>query len=134
MILTGAAGVGKSRLALQYAKNHSVTHKETLLCIRDNALPIYEDLPQFISLPGDYFIFVDDANELSGLKYVIQYATGTFAGIRVKLLLTVRDYAIKKVTEDISKIVPFQNIHIPAFSDEEIKGIVKKHYGIHDAE
>ena len=134
VILTGAAGVGKSRLALQYAKNHSVTHQETLLCIHDNALPIYEDLPQFISLPGDYFIFVDDANELSGLKYVIQYATGTFAGIRVKLLLTVRDYAIKKVTDDISKIVSFQNIHIPAFSDEEIKGIVKKHYGIHDAE
>lgn len=134
VILTGAAGVGKSRLALQYAKNHSVTHQETLLCIRDNALPIYEDLPQFISLPGDYFIFVDDANELSGLKYVIQYATGTFAGIRVKLLLTVRDYAFKKVTDDISKIVPFQSIHIPAFSDEEIKGIVKKHYGIQYAE
>lgn len=44
-----------------------------MLCIRDNALPIYEDLRLYISQQGDYFLLVDDANQVAGLSHILQY-------------------------------------------------------------
>lgn len=40
VILKGAAGTGKTRLALHYAKNHTQIKNEKVYCIHSNALPI----------------------------------------------------------------------------------------------
>ena len=69
---------------------------ENILCIHDKALPIYEDLKLYIDSPGNYFLFVDDANQLSGLKYIIDYVNRKYEGYNIKILITVRDYALKK--------------------------------------
>ena len=47
VIIKGAAGTGKTRLALHYVKNHPDTNNEKVYCIHSNALPIYEDLDIF---------------------------------------------------------------------------------------
>ena len=53
-VISGNAGTGKTRLAVEYAKNRSSEKGETLLCIRDNALPIYDDLQMHLNHPGKY--------------------------------------------------------------------------------
>ncbi|MBC3796416.1 ATP-binding protein [Acetobacterium tundrae] len=130
VILSGASGTGKTRLALHYAKNHAVIHNEKLYCIHSNALPIFEDLKFFIDSPGNYFLFIDDANQLSGLHHIIDYTTMKLEGYNVKILISVRDYALQKVTNDIRNIALYETVNISAFTDDEIKKILETVLGI----
>ena len=41
-------------------------------------------------------------------------------GYNVKILITVRDYAFQKVTNDIRDIVSFKSVSINAFTDDEV--------------
>ena len=130
VILSGAAGTGKTRLALHYAETYSDTHNEKLYCIHSNALPIYEDLKFFIDSPGDYFLFIDDANQLLGLQHIIRYTTMKPEGYNVKILITVRDYALQKVINDVREIASYENANISAFTDDEIKILLETALGI----
>lgn len=130
VVLSGAAGVGKTRLALHYATKYADAHHAKLYCIHSNALPIYEDLKLYIDRPGEYFLFVDDANQLSGLEHVIRYAVMDPEKYPVKILITVRDYALQKVTDDIRQLSRYEMIPVNAFTTDEIKELVKSALGI----
>lgn len=130
VILNGPAGTGKTRLALHYLKNHPYTNNEKIYCIHSNALPIYEDLKLFIDRPGNYFLFIDDANQLSGLQHIIRYVTMKPEGYNVSVLITVRDYALQKVINDVREITSYESINIKVFTDDEIKELLKVSLGI----
>ena len=130
VILTGPAGTGKTRLALQYAGTYSKSTDSQLLCIHDNALPIYEDLSIYMETPGRYVLVVDDANQLSGLQHVAQYVLRQADGYHVKILITVRDYAISKVKDEIGGITSFEILPLTLLSDEQIQQLIKQELGI----
>lgn len=130
VILNGAAGTGKTRLALHYVKNHPDANNEKVYCIHSNALPIYEDLKLFIDNPGYYFLFIDDANQLSGLQHIIRYVSMKPEGYNVKILITVRDYALQKVIKDVREITSYEIVNINVFSDGEIKKLLETSLGI----
>lgn len=130
VILNGAAGTGKTRLALHYVKNHPDADDEKVYCIHSNALPIYDDLKLFIDKPGNYFLFVDDANHLSGLQHIIRYTSMNQEGYNVKILITVRDYALQKVIKDVREIASYEIVNINIFSDDEIKKLLETSLGI----
>lgn len=75
VIVHGSAGTGKTRIALEAIRRFSSEDEYRLLCVKNNNQPIYEDLIAKIDQPGSYLLFVDDANELSGLAQIIQYIT-----------------------------------------------------------
>ena len=62
-------------------------------------MQLYEDLVSAVEEGKEYLVFVDDANELSGLNHVLEYLPKAAMGARhiSKLILTVRDYARKQV-------------------------------------
>lgn len=130
VILNGAAGTGKTRLALHYVKNHPDANNEKVYCIHSNALPIYEDLKLFIDNPGYYFLFIDDANQLSGLQHIIRYVSMKPEGYNVKILITVRDYALQKVIKDVREITSYEIVNINVFSDQQIKKLLETSLGI----
>lgn len=130
VILNGSAGTGKTRLALHYVKNHPNANNEKVYCIHSNALPIYEDLKLFIDRPGNYFLFIDDANQLSGLPHIIRYISMKPEGYNVKILITVRDYALQKVIKDVREIISYEIVNINVFSDDEIKKLLETSLGI----
>lgn len=130
VILNGSAGTGKTRLALHYVKNRPDINNEKVYCIHSNALPIYEDLKLFIERPGNYFLFIDDANQLSGLQHIIRYVCMKPEGYNVKILITVRDYALQKVIKDVREITSYEIVNINVFSDDEIKKLLETSLGI----
>lgn len=130
VILTGPAGTGKTRLALQYAGTYSKSTDSQLLCIHDNALPIYEDLSIYMETPGRYVFVVDDANQLSGLQHVARYSLRQAEGYYVKILITVRDYAISKVKDELGGITSFEILPLELLSDEQIQQLIKQELGI----
>ena len=130
VLLVGPAGVGKTRLALEYAKHHANTRNEKLLCIHNRSLPIYEDLKVYFEKPGEYFIVIDDANQLSEIEHVIEYVNKADLGYTIRILMTVRDYAVSKVKLDLSGVVYYETVSITPFTDEEISSLMKNHYGI----
>ena len=129
-VVSGNAGTGKTRLAVEYAKNRSSKKGETLLCIRDNALPIYEDLQMHLSHPGEYLLFVDDANQIAGLSHILQYIIKKENGINVKIIITVRDYALNEVHKKIMEFARYGIIKVQPFDKEKIEEIIKVNLGI----
>lgn len=130
VLLSGAAGVGKTRLAIEYAKMHSKKHEETLYCIHDRSLALYNDLVMYFEKPGKYFVVIDDANQLSELQHVVELTNQYNEGIHVSILITVRDYALQKVLTDICGLSKYEIVSVGCFSDDEIKALVSGHYGI----
>lgn len=130
VLLVGSAGTGKTRLALEYAKIHANEHHERLLCIHDRSIPMYEDLKLYLEKPGDYFIFIDDANQLSELEHVVEYVNKAETGYNVHVLMTVREYAVAKVKSDINGIIRYETVTIAPFTDEEVTSLMEKHYNI----
>ncbi len=130
VVVFGKAGVGKTRFTIEAAKKFSEQNAYRLLCIRSNDLPIYEDLIAYIPTPGNYLIFIDDANELNGLKHVLRYLSMTDQGYNVKVIVTVRDYARKYVIDQIKEFTIPQKIEIDKFSDEEIRKFLQENLEI----
>lgn len=130
VILSGSSGTGKTRLALHYVKNHANAKYERTYCIHSNALPIYEDLKLFLDRPGDYFLFIDDANQLSGLQHIIRYVSMKSERYNVKILITIRDYALQKVINDVRPITSYEIVNVNVFSENEIKELLETSLGI----
>lgn len=130
VVVFGKAGVGKTRVVIEACKIFSEQNKYRLLCIRSNDLPIFEDITSYIQVPGKYLVFIDDANELNGLKHVLQYLNLEQQGYNVKIIATVRDYARKHVVDEIKGVSIPVKIEIGKFSDKEIKEFLEENLEI----
>lgn len=121
VIILGKAGVGKSRLALEAAKEYKERHKCELLCIKCNHLSIMEDLYRHIPRAGKYLILIDDANELSGLQFLLEYITMADQSYDVRIVATVRDYASKSVIDTIKNVTEPECVLVSKFTNLEIQ-------------
>lgn len=122
-VISGPTGVGKSRLAMQAIDNFLLKNKNfQVYYILSKPESIAEDLLTFL-LPGNaYIILIDDANRqlgnlLSLLNRIIE------SDLKVKIILTVRDYAKDDVDRNIPKNNT-QSISVGRLSDEIIDEIV----------
>lgn len=131
-LITGPAGVGKTRFALELCRQLAEEMGYTVLVIKNNNLQLYEDLVSAIEEGKEYLILVDDANELSGLHYVLDYLPRAAVGSRhiSKLILTVRDYARKQVTQSVMEVIRPEIIKISIFKDDDILKLMETCYGI----
>lgn len=124
-VITGAAGVGKTRLALECCQKYALENNYRLFCIQSNRLPIYEDLKVYLDTPNKYLLLIDDANQVAGLQHILQYLTKYNQGYDVKIVITVRDYAKLTTIQDIQIFTIPEIYTISTFSDEEIKKLLE---------
>ena len=129
VVLSGAPGVGKTKLAVHFAEKYASENKRILYCFQNQALELYEDLRSYLEQPGAYLLLLDDANQLSQLHLIIDYVNRQSLGYDVKILLTVRKYAFEKVKNVIQQISAFEVIEIGSFSDQEIDSLIVAAYG-----
>lgn len=134
VILKGASGNGKTRLALHYIENHLKNKNSEIYCIRNKNLRLYKDLKLFLDKKGDYVVFIDDANQLTELEHIIRYTTDFYEGYNVKIIITVRDYAFKKVVNDIFEISNYEVVEVERLKDEEIEKLIESEFNIFNYE
>lgn len=132
VIVSGSSGVGKTKICIHFAEQFSQKDSRKLLCVRDNELPIYEDLEFNIDKPGKYIVFVDEPNRLNELKHILRYTLKKEEGYNVKIIISVRDYITEKVKHEIGSITSFAEIRVEAFKKEEIETLLEQEFSIHN--
>ena len=124
ILLEGAPGVGKTKIALQSIQDFVRRHPDyTGFVIAQKNVDIYEDLRIKLETEKNYIILVDVANRQQSN---FQQLLGIFQEVRagdIKLLITVRNYALEEVKSVCSQF-NYAEINIQSFTDEEIIAII----------
>ena len=119
--VVGKAGVGKTRLSLEVAKDFGNKFGYNMFCIKSMDLSISEDVSAYVDKPGKYLFLIDDANELIGLKYVLEYINMQGMGYDVKIISTLRDYTAVGVINQIREYTEPHILNVLPFTDQQIK-------------
>lgn len=131
LIVQGKAGVGKTRLALECCEQFGKRHPEyQITCVFNRGPDLFDDLRVHFSAPGAFLILVDDANRMSKFEYIVQLIQHQREDQRIKVIATVRDYAVEKIREATRPYGSADEISISPLTDEQIKQMVEKEYGI----
>ena len=131
VLLSGRPGVGKSRLALETCRRFGARRPEfTVRGIMSRGVDLFEDLRVDFAPPGDYLVFIDDANRVSGFEHVLRLLHDVPAGRRVKVIATVRDYAVDRVRALAAPYGGGVVIELGPLTDEQITALVGDEFGI----
>lgn len=124
LIISGQAGVGKTKFSLELAKNYTDKNPNYIVkYIRANGiLDIWEDLKTQLIKDNSYLIVIDDANKLkSNLDLIINFKN-SFITDNIKLIFTVRNY----VKDEIQILLNNYNIiELKGFNKEELRSILQ---------
>ena len=124
IILTGAPGVGKTKLAIETIKeflNENNGYQAYCVSYKNHAL--LDDLYQYLQKEKDYILFVDDANRIDAFNQITGFYKAQRTG-QLKIVITVRDYAFQEVDRQCQEFNP-KSISIVKLTDEQIVDIVK---------
>ena len=124
IILYGAPGVGKTRLALEAIRNFAKNNiSYSIYCISYKHASLIEDLNLYLHPDEDYIMFVDDANRIDCLGQVLGFYKSHRSG-NLKILMTIRDYAYHAMEKSLGES-KFVSYSINKLTDEQIIDIIK---------
>lgn len=129
IIISGRAGVGKSRIALE-CLDRFIQHEPDYIsyCVYNKGVSLYFDLKSYFTPGGKYIVLVDDANRVSQLDQLLRLVNGS--DLTIRLLLTVRDYALEKVKKACYEFaVPFA-LELPAFNKDQLTNFLSEQFQI----
>ncbi len=131
VIVSGRPGIGKSRFALECCKRFKDAHPDyDLQCIYNRGQDLYEDLRVYFSEPGSFLILVDDANRVSRFDYIVQLLQDKHEDQRIKVIVTVRDYALDGIRDSASSQGVAPIVELKPLEDSQIKQLVKDEFVI----
>lgn len=125
LLLTGAAGTGKTKFAMELIKSFLGEHQDYQpKIIRANgAMDIWNDLQTFFLPDDSYIVVVDDANRLKiNLEYILNFKNKRTGRGSLKIILTVRNYVRQEIDHLLDKP---STINFEAFQREELGKILQ---------
>lgn len=132
LLISGPAGMGKTRLALEIARRlaeHPIDLQ--VFCIYSKDLPLFDDLQRYFSAQGNYLVLVDDANRVNGRIHVLGLAKQADQRRTFRFIFTVRDYAEKEVVTDLKHLsIPHRRLSVGPLTRKEITEYIDKEFGI----
>ena len=124
IILTGAPGVGKTKLALEAINSYlSKNESYQAYCVSYKSHALLDDLFQYFDVGKDYILFVDDANRIDAFEQITGFFKANRKG-KFKIIITVRDYAFQEIGRKCQEFST-QRIDLFKLSDEQIIEIIK---------
>ena len=128
-IVLGPSGIGKTRIVLEACREYAKQGWK-VLCIKSNGNLLYNDLMYNMDQKGNYLLFFDDANMVSGVEGVLDYVFSFPEDYNVRVIFTVRDYAKERIIRSSTKKGRPEFIKIAPFKDNEIRDILKENLKI----
>lgn len=124
LIVTGAAGVGKTKIALKAIEKFCEANPDyQTFAIAKKDVDIMDDLRIQLALDKNYILLVDDANrQLVNFRQILGLFKEQRPG-KIKLLITARDYVVNDIELECLDYT-HSSIAIPKFKDEEIVDII----------
>jgi DNA replication protein DnaC len=124
LLLSGPAGVGKSKLAVTILEEVSKLGYIPIV-IQSSVVPLWDDFTNLFQNQKDYVILFDDANKsVPNLSYLLDFILKQ-RPTRFKLVITSRDYVKRQVTEKLSNI-SYNEVVIDRLKDEQIEQVILK--------
>lgn len=122
LLLSGGAGVGKSKLAVKILKGLSKDDYVPIV-IQSSGVSLWDDY-QHLFFPGkQHIILFDDANKsINNLNYLLSKLEDS-KSYSAKVIITSRDYVKKQVCASLDNYL-YKEFNIPEFKDEEIGKII----------
>ncbi|WJS95284.1 hypothetical protein NYQ10_02240 [Flavobacterium johnsoniae] len=122
LLLSGGAGVGKSKLAVKILEELSKDNYVPIV-IQSSGVSLWDDYQHLFSRGKQHIILFDDANKsINNLNYLLSKLEGS-KSYSAKVIVTSRDYVKKQVSVSLDNY-PYKEFNIPEFKDEEIGKII----------
>ena len=131
VLLHGAPGVGKTKLAIQSINlfcNQKVDYH--VYCVSFKGGDLLPDLCNCINLNDNNIIFVDDVNRISCFDSIIGFYSSKKSG-NIKIIMTVRDYALSLAKKSLYPH-RFTTVKVDTMKSEQISEIIKNSYSINN--
>ncbi len=125
LLISGPAGIGKTKFSLQLAELFKKEHSNFKIKIitSNSNLDIWDDLNIQLIKDNNYLLIVDDANKLkSNLEQLLNFIDKRECEGQIKLILTVRNY-VKAEVEHLLK--HFEIISLKEFDEKELATILQ---------
>ncbi len=136
LLVSGAAGVGKTLFSVNLLKEMQLQNENLIvLCLFDKNLDLFQDAMTHFSDPGDYLLFIDDANRLNNrVDYLLDYLHQNDSSRTFRIVATVRDYVRKWLMEKVNQFTEIRELFIEPLSDNQIKELTGTLFGIKNFE
>lgn len=127
--ITGKAGVGKTRLAIEVAPKFAKKHGYKFKAIFNRGVNIYDDLMAYFKVEDEKFlIFIDDVNRIhQALGYLLDSFNKKITNSQIKIVATVRDYA-KDIIEKVPSNISCSVIEIQSMDNISVSEIISKNF------
>lgn len=124
LLLSGPAGVGKSKLAISVLQEMAKSNFIPIV-IQSSAVPLWDDFVNLFQNGKNYIILFDDANKSAqNLAYLLDFIQKPKVN-SLKVVITSRDYVKQQVISKLSNSL-YKEITLGILKDEEIKDIILK--------
>lgn len=122
LFLSGGAGVGKSKLAVQILEE--LEKKDYIpIVIQSSGVSLWDDYQHLFSKGKQHIILFDDANKsINNLNYLLSKLEDS-TSYTAKIIITSRDY-VKKQVSTLLDNYSYKEFNILEFKDEEINEII----------
>ncbi len=125
LIVTGAPGVGKTKLGIELCKKFVAKNNEyNFYCLTNfNTEDVYTAFHSIIQKQDKIIVFIDDANRVGGNYSAILHHLKMVEKGNLKIVVSVRDYALDSI---LAKTYDYhyETMEILCFQDEDISNIL----------
>lgn len=130
ILISGKSGFGKTRLALEVAREYCDKNNMELKIIKANGESIYDDLKAYFLNEKNFVVIVDDANKLTQLNHLLEICIEPKRKSKFKIILTVRDYAREDTVKRIKEFLLPSIYTLKQLDNDSIEKVLKNNLNI----